>query len=100
MRDMISGKTNNALRPTRAVCKQDRVLLALDCLQTISKCFHVKIFHKKFEFCAVLVVLYSIQNSFIYEHKLQNPYTKTISYKYRLGYFFRYPIGCFNKVKS
>lgn len=50
MRDMILGKTNNALRTTRAVCKQDRALLVLDCLQTISKYFHVKIFHKKFEF--------------------------------------------------
>lgn len=85
---MILGKTNNALTTTRAVCKQDRVLLVLDCLQTISKCFHVKMYHKKFEFCAVLIVLCSIRNSFISKHKLHSPNTKTVSFKYRLGYFF------------
>lgn len=68
MRDMILGKTNNALRTTRAVCKQDRALLVLDCLQTVSTCFQVKMFHKKFEFFAVLVVLRSIRNSFISKH--------------------------------
>lgn len=85
---MILGKINNALRTTRAVCKQGRVLLVLDCLQTISKCFHEKMFHKKFEFYAALIVLCSIRNSFISKHKFQNPNTNTISFKYRLGYFF------------
>lgn len=99
MRDMIVGKTNNALGTTRAVCKQDRVLLVLDCLQTISECFHVKMFHKKFEFCAVLEVLCSIRNPFIPKHKLLSPNTKTISFKYRSGYFFVSNLNAVIKLK-